>query len=151
MKIYTQAFGAFSALFGLTSALCQTLQVFSVANSAGSARLDNGSLINIGQPFVGVISSSSGPTIKVGIIPELWSVVKPPVPPNLSNPIFEGDFFQMTVSISELGRKYTLQASTNLIEWESLSSVSGNGYSLFLVDKPKFTAFNYLFYRAVVE
>ncbi|MEO8426172.1 MAG: hypothetical protein ABI651_03585 [Verrucomicrobiota bacterium] len=116
---------------------------------AGAATLSNGSIVNIGQPFVGVMSAAGGESINVGLIPQLG--VEPPIPPSISGSAFVGGLFQLTISPSEAGRSYFLQASTNLTEWVPLISKLGTGLSLTLEDNSDVTTFEYRFYRVGIE
>lgn len=133
-------------LLTATTLPAQTTQLKIATISAGAARLDNGSLVNIGQPFVGVMSASGGETFNTGLIPAVQSggvaVAKPSF---YSVPAFDGSSLRLTL-FSQPGIAYVLQASTNLVDWVSLSTNKSIGVTVTLQDSNS-TVFPYRFYR----
>src|SRR5688572_7174323 len=54
---------------GVISGRAQSLGPMAI--SAGAARLDNGSFVNIGQPWVGLMSGPNGKAVAAGLIPAI--------------------------------------------------------------------------------
>ncbi len=133
-------------LASIGSSHAQSLQ--GAAISAGAARLDNGSIVNIGQPFVGMMSSAGG-SVDVGLIPILRKPLPPKEPPILGGLFIDSSLFRLTLS-SRPGCRYILQASTNLLDWVPLVTKPGTGLALTLEDADLAT-FEHRFYRVGVE
>ena len=122
---------------------------------AGAATLNNGSVITIGQPFVGVMSAAGSATITLGIVPELLTnyvgiACTNQPPPVIGSSTFAAGLFRMTLDSSVLGKSYSLDATTNLLNWVPLSTQFGTGLKLILVD-PDAASFEYRFYRVREE
>jgi hypothetical protein len=115
---------------------------------SGTATLNNGSLVTLGQPIIGL--SFYGTTVNAGIIPAL-SASTPKI--NLLRlspaPLFNGSQISLTL-FGEPGKSYILQASTNLISWESLITNLAYGVSLRF-DQTNASSMNYRFYRVLEQ
>jgi hypothetical protein len=119
---------------------------------AGAARLDNGSIVTIGQPFVGAMSAPNA-AIHVGFIPTLGLPNDPTVPIPFELPKFNEDSWRMTLSVSPPAgwdSRFALQASTHLTDWISIYTNAGNKLPVTLSD-PEATNFQYRFYRIGTE
>ena len=124
----------------------QTTQLKAATISAGAARLDNGSLVNIGQPFVGVMSASGLGVVSAGLIPSVQSGGVAIAKPTFNSvPTFDGTGLRLTL-FSQPGIAYILQASTNLVDWVSLSTNTPTGVTITLQDSNA-AVFPYRFYR----
>jgi hypothetical protein len=104
---------------------------------AGAARLDPGSLITLGQPFVGVMSAPGGSvTLHVGIVPVLETIRNStPTGPLRIAPDFgmvDGRFrFRFP---SQCGGHYVIEASTNLVDWTPLLTTNATDWSVTFED-----------------
>jgi hypothetical protein len=90
--------------------------------SGGVARLNNGSLVNIGQPVVGLLGAGSGGVIlSVGMVPVSSAFTNyPPIPQIQQSRIVNGAF-EFTFS-TQPGQNYVILASTNLADWTIIRS-----------------------------
>ena len=117
----------------------------------GAATLDNGSIVTIGQPFVGLTTASDASvSANVGMIPVLAQLSGPSCPPRLypSLRLVNGKF-QMAFC-SQTGRAYEIQASTNLVTWNPVWTNIGVGASVVFEDALA-TNFVRRFYRVLVR
>lgn len=131
------------SLLVLNAACAQSLQAAVI--SAGAARLDNGSVVNIGQPFVGVMAGSGGASLSLGIIPSLVEPPPPPKrPPRLFSPTIENGVLRLTFE-ADPGWQYTLEESTDLINWTTLISTAELRFELPLPQS------GYVFYRVAYK
>ena len=117
--------------------------------SAGAARLDNGSLVNIGQPFVGVMGGAGGGvTLGVGIIPVSSAATNVPPSPNLGQPRMVGGAFAFSFP-TQPGRDYVVWASTNLTAWTAIRTFTAGALTETFSD-PDTTNYNRRFYKVQV-
>jgi len=126
------------ALLLTTTALpAQTPQLKAAAISAGAARLDNGSIVNIGQPFVGAMFTPGGVSLSMGILPVLGTnAIFQPVPPSISPGVqMQGSVFLLSFQ-AQAGLNYVVEASTNLLSdgWLPIWTNTGSGTSLLFQD-----------------
>jgi hypothetical protein len=104
---------------------------------AGAARFDNGSLVALGQPFVGVFrSTGDGMTLHAGIVPVLETIWNStPTGPLRIAPDFgmvDGRFrFRFP---SQCGGHYVIEASTNLVDWTPLLTTNATDWSVTFED-----------------
>jgi hypothetical protein len=109
---------------------------------AGAATLNNGSIITIGQPFVGVMSAGAGGvTLSAGIIPGLaptTSTSALPVPPMLSGGAWQPGGVLAFQFLTQAGHNYVVEASTNLSTWTPIWTNLGDGSSLLFRDSNAF-------------
>lgn len=135
-------------LFSAGTGQTQTISSQTMLISAGVGSLENGSIVNIGQPLVGL--TYAGTTIKTGIIPELLASTPKINLLRLSpEALFNGSQISLTL-FGEPGKSYILQASTNLISWESLITNLAYGVSLQF-DQTNASSMNYRFYRVLEQ
>jgi hypothetical protein len=116
---------------------------------AGAATLDNGSIVTIGQPFVGLMQAGDDSvSLNVGIIPVLEEGPVRIEPPQI-NPVMQlvGGRFQMSFA-SQPGCNYVVQASTNLTDWIPIWTNTALGSSLLFEDSDT-ANFDRRFYRVV--
>lgn len=135
-------------LSGFCTAYAGTAQLRCVTISAGTARLDNGSIVNIGEPLVGIMSSSAGGvSVTAGILPVLELVPNTQsVPPTLSPGGWQpGGAFGLHFA-TQIGRNYVVEASTNLTTWAPVATNTGNGNAQLFLDSSS-TLFPKRFYR----
>ena len=101
---------------GSESGLAQALQ--RAALVAGAATLNNGSVVTLGQPFVGIArSADNSVNLSVGLLPALQPrtgvtnrfEIGPSV--SMQNGRFRLGFFV------EPGRTWVVEGSTNLVDW----------------------------------
>ncbi|MDB6033903.1 MAG: hypothetical protein JWM16_4241 [Verrucomicrobiales bacterium] len=96
-----------------------TLNVAAV--SAGTARLDNGSVVNIGQPFIGVFGDrQSGILGSAGAVGALRRATSPSQLPIFNAPSWNTNGGIRLSFHASPGWNYTIEASTNLINWSSV-------------------------------
>ena len=133
-------------LIATTALRAQNIQLKVAAISAGAAILNNGSIVTIGQPFVGIMSAPGGETFGTGLIPAVQgggvAIAKPTFN---SVPAFDGTGLRLTL-YSQPGIAYVLQATTNLVDWVSLSTNTPTGVTITLQDSNA-AVFPYRFYR----
>jgi hypothetical protein len=112
---------------------------------AGAARLDNGSIVTLGQPFVGMMSAPGGGLVLgLGIIPALSVSTNPP-PPTVGQPRMEGGTFAFRFA-GQPGRSYEVWASTNLEDWVVIRTITATEASQPFTD-PDAANFNRRFYK----
>ena len=140
----------FTLLLTATVLQAQSPQLKAAAISAGAARLDNGSIVNIGQPFVGTFGSAAqGVVGNAGIISVIRAVPGPSMRPQFK-PTASYDSGVLRLSVeTEPGWSYTLQASTDLVEWLPIRTSFATGTVLDFTD-PDAGSYNWRFYRIVV-
>lgn len=94
----------------------------------GAARLDNGSVVTLGQPFVGVMSAAGGAmTLNAGMLPLPGPSISPPGGPILKPAAgLEGGRLHFSFDASP-GQNYEVWASTNLVEWTVIGTGTANG------------------------
>ncbi len=100
---------------------------------AGAARLNNGSLVCLGQPFVGLSQAAGGAlTLNAGVVPALVAAGQTSAPFPLS-PTYDAQGGSFQVSFYGVaGRNYVFQASTNLTHWVALrTNTAGPGPVVF--------------------
>ena len=146
---YTTIF-TLALLLTATALQAQSPQLKAAAISAGAARLDNGSIVNIGQPFVGAMFASGGVTLSAGILPVLGTnEIFQTVPPNISpGAQMQGGVFAFSFQ-SQPGRNYVVEASTNLSDWLPIWTNAGTGTGLLFEDAQA-AQYRWRFYRVVV-
>ena len=89
--------------------------------SAGAARLDNGSLVNIGQPLVGNFGSpQDGVVGSAGIVGALRRATAPPQSPMFNSPTWSTNGGLRLSFQAAPGWTYGVEASTNLVDWIAL-------------------------------
>jgi len=111
--------------------------------------LNNGCIVTIGQPFAGLTMVAGGSvTVQVGIIPILSAGLSNSSPAQIepARSLINGRF-QMTFP-TKPGINYVVQASTNLINWDSIWTNASPGGSLLFED-PQTTNFLRRFYRVM--
>jgi hypothetical protein len=87
--------------------------------SSGAARLDNGSLVNLGQPLVVLAGAASG-DYAPGLLPAL-NPTRPSHPPFALTPAGAWASNGFTISFTgRAGTDYVLWASTNLTLWSPI-------------------------------
>jgi hypothetical protein len=132
----------------MTMAIAVNVQAASLgpaAISAGAARLNNGSIVNIGQPLAGVMGGvGGGLTLSVGIIPALGASTNPP-PPTVGQARMEGGTFAFSFA-AQPGRNYEVWASTNLADWLVIRTITASQVNQPFTD-PEATNFNRRFYK----
>ena len=119
----------------VTPSHAQSQQLKAATISAGAARLDTGSLVNIGQPFVGVLSATDGVTLSAGILP-VFGILPKPQPPAINPGVqMQGSVFQFSFQTLP-GRNYVVESSTNLLsdDWLPIWTNTGSGTSLLFQD-----------------
>jgi hypothetical protein len=134
-------------VFAATSVFGQSLQLHSATISAGAARLDNGSLVNLGQPFVGMVrASDNSVSLTLGLIPTLpgqtTGTNEFTISPSMA---FENGRFKFKFIVAP-GRTWVVEGSTDLLDW---SPVWAGTATDPWVEFEDFTAFLYpkRFYR----
>ena len=114
---------------------------------AGAATLNNGSVVTIGQPFVGTMwSADNAVSLNAGILPPLKAIVmKNPI--QIETPRLVDGRFQMTFA-TRLDLAYRVEASTNLVNWLPIwNKDAGINSPLFEdTDAPRF---GFRFYRVL--
>ena len=148
MRYASKPFIALALLLTASAPPAQTTQLKVATISAGAARLDNGSLVNIGQPLVGVFGSpQAGIVGSAGIMSALRRPL-PPEPPMFAsvrwNPL--GNIrlsFQATP-----GWTYGIEASTNLVDWVSLWMTNSSDTTILFEDVDA-VRYDRRFYRVV--
>ena len=145
-----QVISILALLLTATALSAQSPQLRAAALSSGAARLDNGSIVNIGQPFVGTFGSGAqGVNGSAGIVGVLRAVAGPAVRPQFNPSVSYGSGgFRLSVQ-TEPGWSYTVQASTNLVEWQSIWNSFSTGSVLSFTD-PQAGNHPWRFYRVVV-
>jgi hypothetical protein len=113
----------------------QTSQLKTAIISAGAARLDNGSLVNIGQPLIGVMAVTDGSaSVSSGLLPALLSAQGTNslliIYPTLT---MQGGQFQFAFP-TQPGRNYVVQVSTNLLDWSPVWTNVGTWTELLFAD-----------------
>ncbi len=120
---------------------------------AGAARLDNGSLITLGQPLAGDFGTvGAGIAGHAGFLAVVSSLPVPPLPPApqiASDFALVGGDFRLSFETA-LGYRYEVQASTNLVDWTTLLSSVGTGGAIEFSD-PEALSFGHRFYRVIVQ
>jgi hypothetical protein len=120
---------------------------------AGAARLDNGSLITLGQPLAGAFGTAgAGIFGHAGFLPVVQVLPVPPVPPApqiASDFALVGGDLRLSFETAQ-GYRYEVQASTNLEEWTTLWSAVGTGGPVEFSD-PDALSFEHRFYRVIVQ
>lgn len=123
-------------------------QLAPAAISAGAARLDNGSLANIGQPLVGVFGSpASGIGGSAGIVSALRRTIGPPTP-NFESVTFRGANGVRIALETEPGWMYEIEASIDLINWTPIWATNAPSGSVIFEDVDAFR-FERRFYRVL--
>ena len=132
-----------------TALQAQIPQLRAAAISAGAARLDNGSIVNIGQPLVGTFGSpAQGAVGSAGIVGVLRAIAGPSVRPTICPAVSYGSGgFRLSMR-TEPGWSYTVQASTNLVEWHPIWNSFSVGTNLNFNDPGN--NLDWRFYRVVV-
>lgn len=145
MKTNCIFFSFLVASLSATTAHATNLKIGTIC--AGAATLDNGSIVTIGQPFVGVMSASDGSaSVSSGLLPTL--LLSPSSgSPLLINPTFtmQNGRFQFDFP-TQPGRNYVVQASTNLLDWTPVWTNIGTWTGLFFQEADS-TFFPERFYR----
>lgn len=134
-----------SICFGAVPAQGGGLKVATIC--AGAATLNNGSVIIIGQPFVGVMSAPDGQvSVSTGLLPALL------IEKNWTGPLaigstlsFVGGQFQFCFP-TQPGRNYVVHASTNLSDWTPIWTNVGTWTGLTFEDADAMQ-FPYRFYK----
>jgi hypothetical protein len=113
----------------------QADELKAVTICSGAATLNNGSIITIGQPFVGVMSAPPGVQLNAGILPVFGMLSdlqlrQPAISPGAQ---MQGSVFQFSFQ-SQPGRNYVVEASTNLSSWLPIWTNTGSGASLLFED-----------------
>lgn len=93
---------------------------------AGTAGLDNGSVITLGQSFVGMMrAADEGVSLALGILPVFESErhLRPNINPTLG---MMGGLFTFSFQ-THSGRNYIVEASSNLSDWAPVWTNVGNG------------------------
>lgn len=129
-------------------ARAQSLRAATICS--GAATLTNGTIVTLGQPFVGVMMAPDGSlSANVGIL-SAAELRAPSGPPRLypAAQLVNGRF-QMIFS-TQPRTSYVVQASTNLLDWESISTAVATGPSVLFEDA---LANNFLrrFYRVMAQ
>ena len=142
----------FSLAFAtISSAAILGAELKTGAICAGAATLSNGLIISIGQPFIGVMSATDSVTLSLGIVPLLGVTNSVNADrPTLSHSIVTSGVFQMSAAGSAKGNSYTLEATTDLMEWVPVITKPGTGSNLLFVD-PDEASFAYRFYRLRIQ
>lgn len=138
------------AVFGSISSIAVRAQQIRVGViCAGAANLDNGSIVTIGQPFVGLTQAADNTvTIRTGIIPVLIAGPEPVLPGPIDPPQPFVSRFQMTFPTLP-GVSYSVAASTNLLQWLNIWTRIAEGDSLLFEDVNT-AEFDFRFYRVVI-
>lgn len=136
-----------ASLFLTAAATCQADQLRAAAICSGAARLDNGSIICIGQPFAGVMTASGGGiTLNAGIIPVIIQSSNIVWTTSIASASWlSGSVFSFQFDAT-LGRNYLIEASTNLSTWTPLLTNLGAGSSFPFFDSNA-AAYPRRFYR----
>src|SRR6266508_1508116 len=79
MNVKLKAYLTSALVLATPAAMAQSVQLKVAAISAGAARLDNGSIVNIGQPLVGTYGSSQAGVLgNAGLVAVLSRAIAPP-------------------------------------------------------------------------
>jgi hypothetical protein len=119
--------------------------------SAGAARLDNGSLVTLGQPLAGVFGTAgAGISGSAGFVPVVQAMLTWPPSPQIA-PDFGlvGTNFHLSFQAAA-GHSYAVEASTNLVDWTPLWSTSGTGAAVQFTD-PDMRRYDRRFYRVTAQ
>lgn len=110
---------------------------------AGAATLNNGSVVTLGQPFVGTAQAADGSvSLALGLVPTLGSRTNPPPSFTISPAVsMENGRFMLGFFV-EPGRTWIVEGSTNLADW---SPVWADMATDPWVEFEDFTAFLYPF------
>ena len=114
---------------------------------AGAATLNNGSIVTIGQPFVGVMSAPGGAvSVSGGLLPALLQEKNANGPLVITPTVsLAGGQFQFCFP-TQPGRNYVVQASTNLASWTPVWTNAGTWTGLTFEDADA-GQFPHRFYR----
>jgi hypothetical protein len=118
---------------------------------AGAATLNNGSIVTIGQQFVGFMSAPDGSaSVSAGILPTLLPSQ------NIGSPVIinptltmQNGLFQFGFS-TQPGRNYVVQASTNLLDWSPIWTNVGTWTGLQFQDADAWL-YPWRFYRIKLD
>ena len=117
---------------------------------AGAATLNNGSVVTIGQPFVGLMrAADNSASLQAGIIPTFIMSPPPKVSVQINLPRLIDGRFQMTFE-TRPDISYQVEASTNLIEW-LLIWTKGAGINSPPFDDPEASNLDFRFYRVFCQ
>ena len=116
---------------------------------AGAATLNNGSIITIGQPFVGVMSAPGGAvSVSSGLLPALLQEKNASGPLVIAPAVsLASGWFQFCFP-TQPGRNYVVQASTNLSSWTPIWTNAGTWTGLTFEDADA-GQFPHRFYKVV--
>ena len=118
---------------------------------AGAARLDNGSIVTLGQPFAGVMSAPGNSVVlSSGFVPvfEQMQATSSVGPISPGSGLVSGNFslgFPATP-----GRNYVVLASTNLAQWTPIWTTNAVGPWVDFAD-PGATGLHQRFYQVRSE
>ena len=136
MKTNIVLLAVFGAAYSATTAYTAELKAGTVCS--GAATLNNGSVVIIGQPFIGVMSAADGSaSVSSGLLPTLLpsqNTISPlTINPNLT---MQSGQFQFSFP-TQPGRNYVVHASTNLLDWTPIWTNVGTWTGLsFRMRKP---------------
>lgn len=119
----------------LAGGIAQAASLGPAALVSGAARLDNDSLVTLGQPFVGLMSGG-GVTLSAGLGPALSAATSLPAPPVLGSVARLADGAFRFTFVGQTGRHYAVEASTNLApgSWIEVQAFNGTGGPLSFTD-----------------
>jgi hypothetical protein len=132
----------------VSAAYTQADQLGPAIICSGAARLDNGSVLTLGQPFAGVMTTPSGDlSINLGILPAIEAATNAPPPPRpkLSEPQMLNGVFEFSFQ-AQPGLNYIIEASTNLSTWLPIWTNLANDASQSVMDADA-TNYPFRFYR----
>lgn len=145
MKTYLSLLSVLVVACSATIAQGAELKV--VAICAGAATLNNGSIITIGQPFVGVMNApGGGVSVSSGLLATLLQEKNANGPLIITPAVsLAGGRFQFGFP-TQPGRNYVVQASTNLSSWTPIWTNPGTWTGLTFEDTDA-GQFPHRFYR----
>jgi len=139
----------FASLLFASVAIAAAESVKAATTCAGAAKLDNGSMITIGQPIVGRIAAQdSSVSFSSGLLPALLS--EPEATNRLvsiKTQLLADGRFSFSFSAPP-GRNYVVQASTNLTSWSTISTNLSTWTGVVFEDE-KFWMYPLRFYRVI--
>jgi len=122
-------------LAACSAAVAQGPELKIAAICSGAATLDNGSVVTIGQPFVGMMSApGESVAVSSGLLPALLQTKSVSGPLAIIPAAFPVTGRFQFCFPTQPGRNYIIQASTNLSIWTPIWTNAGNWTGLTYED-----------------